>query len=127
MEEQNAGLFMCHVRMDCDDVDAACPNCFERGLQLIFGHREISIDNGVVIVAGKRRPCVYPHGVVDLDAMHRRRMTDGEFQHATVQFATNPENLVERLGRNRICFRQRSSAEGICRPRIAARTSLILS
>ena len=77
MEEQNTWLLVRHVGMDRDDVDAAYPNRSKGGLQLVLGHGEISVNNGIIIAAGKRRPCVDAHSVVDFYTMHRRRMTDG--------------------------------------------------
>src|SRR6266403_5577527 len=94
VKKQNARLLVRHVRVNRDDVNPADAHRFERGLQFVFSHSEISVDQSVVVTTGKGHPRVHAHGVVDLDAMHCRRMTDREFHHAAVSLAAHAEDFV---------------------------------
>ncbi len=100
MKKQNARLLVRHMRVNRNDVNPADANRFQRGLQFIFGHGEISVDQSVVIAAGKRHPRVHAHRVVDLDAVHRRGVANREFHHSIVRFAARAEDFVKRLRRN---------------------------
>ena len=127
MEEHNSRLFVCHVLMDGNNVDLFLEQRFQNRLQFIFRHCEISIDNCIVVAAGESRPRVDAHGVAERDAVHFRRTTEREFYHSIFRFALRPKDLVQRLRRNRIFFRQRSCAEGIFWLRIGCASLFKLS
>jgi len=79
MEKHDTRFFVRHVLMDGDDVDLFLKQRPQDRLQFIFGHREVSINNSVVVTAGERRPCVDAHVLVDRDAVHLCRATSREF------------------------------------------------
>jgi hypothetical protein len=45
--------------VDRDDVDAACSQRLEHRLKLALGHREVAVDDGVLVTACKAR-CASP-------------------------------------------------------------------
>ena len=104
MEKKNSRLLVGHVHMDCHDVDFGKTESFQRGLQFVFRYREIAIDHRVIVAAGKRRPRVHAHLLVDLDAMHLRRPPNRKSHHPVLRFALHAEDFVERRGRNRTLF-----------------------
>src|SRR5205823_3173826 len=70
MQEGHLGRFHTHMAMDSHDVDAGGTQCFEYELKLIFVHREVAIDDGLLITADKSRPGVDPHRVADSMLAH---------------------------------------------------------
>src|SRR5215470_8728048 len=111
MEKHHAWLFVSHVLVDRDDVYFFFKKRSHRWLQFIFGHREISVDNSVVIASSKRGPRVHAHFLVNVYAMHRCRSAKGELEHPVFRFSLRSKDLVQRRSSNRTFVRQRRSAE----------------
>ena len=56
----------------------------EHRLQFVFGNREITVDDRIVVAASKRRPGVYSHLLFDFNAVHHRSPANREFHHAVL-------------------------------------------
>src|SRR4051812_48295395 len=100
MEKESAGLLVRHVVMNGDDVDALVAQTPEHWLQLVFQHREVTIDNCIVIGARECRPGVYAHFLGCIaTTWHLRFAPDNEFEHAVVRLPF-AENGFDRWRRN---------------------------
>ena len=64
VQENDARVFVGHVIVDGDDVDAAAAQALQDVLKLILIHRKIPIDNGLLIGPGKS-VCA-PEGYIQL-------------------------------------------------------------
>lgn len=94
MEKDDPGFFASHVGMDRDNIDTRFAEGFERGLQFVFSYGEIAINYCVLVAAGKCRPCVHSHGVVDINTVNSGRTAESEFDHSLVSFTTTMKDPV---------------------------------
>ena len=61
------GLSPGHVLVDGDDVDVGLAQRLEHALQLALLHREVTVDDRLVVAAGERGPGVDAHLPSPLD------------------------------------------------------------
>jgi hypothetical protein len=52
----DAGILVCHVLVDRDDVDAFAAHCLQHGLQLVLAHREVAVDDRLLVAAREGGP-----------------------------------------------------------------------
>ena len=81
VQEHNSGLLSDHMLMDCDDVDTRRAQSLQNILKLCFTHREITVDDSLVVTPGERAPGVHSHLIANRDIVHPRRSADYEFVH----------------------------------------------
>ena len=100
MEKYHARFFVCHVLVNGDDVDLVLTQRFQDRLQFVFRHREVAINNGVVVASRERRPRVHAHILADIYAMHGCRSPEREFDHSVLRFSLRSKDLVQRRSSN---------------------------
>src|SRR3569623_1170555 len=93
---------MCHVLVNCNYVDAVRKHGFQYRLQLIFVHREIAGDDGLVIRSREGGPGVDTHFLAYGYAMHGGMTADHHLEHAGVRMAIHAEYLFQRGRRDGI-------------------------
>lgn len=96
MQEQVARLLVGHVLVNRDDVDVRSAHGLQHWLQLARQHREVAVNDGLLIGAGKTSPSVDAHFLADLRTMHRGRSADGDLEHAIAALALLAEEGFER-------------------------------
>src|SRR5262249_25063428 len=103
--EVKGRLLANHVVMQGDDVDVRLAQGAKNRLDLLGGHDEIAINDGVFIAAGEGCPGGQAHRATDLDAVHRPVAADRDLNHPVLRLALVPENLVDCRGRELIRLR----------------------
>src|SRR5262249_27910304 len=76
VQEQDPGLLPCHVLMNRHDVDAGAAQRFQHRLWLGLLHREVSVDDRLVVAARERRPGVDAHRAGHHRTVHLRLAAD---------------------------------------------------
>src|SRR4051794_38844217 len=113
MEKHHARLFVRHVLVNGYDVDLVLTQRFQHGLQFVFGHYEVAIDDRIVVAPSERRPRVYAHILADVYAMHCCRSAERELDHSVFRFSLCSKHFIKRRSSDRTFFRQWRCAKRI--------------
>ena len=92
VQEDDARVFVFHVAVDSDDIDAVLPQGLKDILELPLLHGEIAIDQRMVIGAVERGPCIDAHLFSgDAVAGHLGGAAEGGLVHAVLGLAFAPK------------------------------------
>src|SRR5450830_1344051 len=104
-------LLACHMLVNRHDTNTCAAQRLEHRLQFTFEYREIAVDDGLPVSAGKARPGVHAHGFADRHAVHRHRPAEAGFVHAIVGVPRFAENRIQRRGAD-VAFARQARKRG---------------